>query len=242
MKAVWLIAQREFVRYFYGWSGYVILAAHLLLSGLLFNGYALGNQPKLSQQVLEDYLYFASGMAMMTGVLLALRLIAEERQANTLVLLRSAPVSERAVIWGKFLSAVGFLALTLIVSLYLPAMIFVNGKVSLMHIFVGHVGLLLLGAAAAAVGLLASAWSRSQLMAGVMGGAMVTLLLIAWMLGQISEPPLRSVLNQLALHNLHFRSFREGVLHVRDLVYYVGAIVLFLEAATQALASWRWRE
>lgn len=242
MISALIIAKREFIRYFSGWSGYVILSAHLLISGLLFNGYALGNRPKFSQQVLEDFFYFTSGITMITGVLLAMRLIAEERESNTLVLLRSAPISERSVIWGKFLSALLFLALTLAISLYLPALIFVNGKVSPMHVATGYLGLLLLGAACVAMGTLASAWSRNQLMAGVIGGAMVTLLLIAWMLGRISEAPMKTVLDQLALHNLHFRTFREGVLHLRDLAYYLGLIVLSLEGATRVLASWRWRE
>jgi ABC-2 type transport system permease protein len=242
MSAMWVIARREFLRYFQGWSGYILLAAYLLITGLLFNAYALGQRPKLSQQVLEDYLYMASGMAMVTGLLLALRLFAEERQGHTLVLLRTAPVSERSVVWGKYLSAVAFLAVTLVLSLYLPALIFVNGKVSLSHIAVGTLGLLLVGAAAAAIGLLASVWSRTQLMAGVLGGAMLTLLLIAWMLARISEPPLKAVLEQVALHNEHFRTFRAGILHVRDLVYYLGVIALFVEGAVQSLESWRWRE
>ena len=44
---------------------------------------------------------------------------------------RTAPVTERQVIWGKFLSATLFLALALALSLYMPALIFLHGKVSL---------------------------------------------------------------------------------------------------------------
>ena len=96
MTAVLLIARRELAAYFSNLSGYLILAGHLLLTGLLFNVYAVGNQPKFSQLVLEHFFYFASGMAMITAVLLAMRLIAEERQLNTLVLLRTAPITELA--------------------------------------------------------------------------------------------------------------------------------------------------
>ena len=108
MNAVLLIARRELAGYFSSLSGYVILAAHLLVSGLLFNVFAVGNQAKFSQDVLQSYFYFSSGMAMVTGILLAMRLVAEERQLHTLVLLRTAPVTEREIIWGKFLSALVF--------------------------------------------------------------------------------------------------------------------------------------
>ena len=242
MTPTLLIARRELRSYFATLGGYLILALHLLLSGLFFNAFALGNRAKDSTRVLEDFFFYASGMTMITGVVLAMRLLAEERQLQTLVMLRTAPVTEREIIWGKFLSALGFLALTLAASLYMPALIFVHGKVSLSHIATGYGGLFLLGAACIAIGLLGSAWSHSQLMAGVIGGVITTALLIAWMLGQITEEPLRSFFRMLALHNLHFRTFATGSLHVRDLIYYFSVILFFLEAAVSSLESWRWRE
>lgn len=242
LNAVWLIARRELASYFATLSGYLILAAHLLVSGLLFNVFAVGSQPRLSQEVLEQFFYFSSGMAMVSGILLAMRLVAEERQTQTLVLLRTAPVTERQVVWGKFLSALLFLALTLGVSLYMPALIFVHGKVSVAQIATGYLGLLLIGAACIAITLLASVWSSTQLIAGVIGGMGVALLVICWMLARVTEEPLKALFVNLALHNIHFRSFSTGILHLRDVAYYLGVIVLFLEAATRSLEAWRWRE
>jgi gliding motility-associated transport system permease protein len=242
LGTVWLIARRELAAYFASLSGYVIVAAYLLISGLLFNAFAVGNEPRLSQEVLEQFFYFSSGMAIVSGILLAMRLIAEERQTHTLVLLRTAPVSERQVVWGKFLSATIFLALTLLLSLYMPALIFLHGKVSLLQIATGYLGLLLIGASCISITLLASVWSPTQLIAGVLGGLMVALILICWLLGRVTEEPLKQFFVYVALHNVHFRTFSTGTLHLRDVVYYLGLIVFFLEAATRSLAAWRWRE
>ena len=154
-----LIARRELTGYFSTITGYLILSGHLLLTGLLFNVYAVGNQPKFSQLVLEHFFYFSSGMAMLTAVLLSIRLVAEERQMETLVLLSTSPITERQIIWGKYLSALAFFFLTLLVSIYMPALIFVHGKVSLLQIASGYLGLLLLGSACIAITLLASVWS-----------------------------------------------------------------------------------
>ncbi len=241
-KNVRLIARREFLSYFATFSGYAILAAHLLLSGLLFNLYALGNRAKFSQRVIEDFFYTASGMAMVTAILLAVRLIAEERQTQTLVLLRTSPVSEREIVWGKFFSALGFFTVTLAASSYLPALVLVHGKVSAAQILVGYLGLLLLGGACIAIALLASSWCSTQLMAGAAAAVMVTLLLVVWMAGRISEEPLKGLLNYLALHNLHFLPISRGLLNLRDVAYYVGVTVFFLECAVRSLDSWRWRE
>ena len=75
-RTVGLIARREVAAYFASLAGYVILAAHLLVSGLLFNVFAVGERARLSQEVLEQFFYFSSGMAMVTGILLAMRLVA----------------------------------------------------------------------------------------------------------------------------------------------------------------------
>lgn len=242
MRAVFLIARRELGDYFSTYSGYVILAAHLLVSGLMFNVFAVGNKAKFSQEVLEAFFYFSSGMAMITGILLAMRLVAEERQVQTLVLLRTSPISEREIVWGKFLSALAILALTLVVSLYMPALIFLRGKVSLLQILTGYGGLLLLGGACVSITLLASVWSPTQTIAGVMGGLMIAVLVIVWMLAKVSEEPLKEVFGYLALHNMHFQTFSTGTFHMRDVVYYLSLIVFGLEAAVRSLESWRWRE
>lgn len=242
MRNVLLIAQREFRGYFATFSGYAILAAHLLLSGLLFNIYAVGSRAKFSQRVIEDFFYTASGMAMVTAILLAVRLIAEERQTQSFVLLRTSPVSEREIVWGKFLSTLAFFAITLLLSVYLPALVFVHGKVSLAQIFAGYLGLFLLGAACIAIALLASAWSSTQLMAGAGAGVMVTLLLVAWMAARVSEEPLKGLLSYLALHNQHFVPISRGLLNLKDVAYYLAVTVFFLECAVRSLESWRWRE
>ncbi|MDH4249137.1 MAG: ABC transporter permease [Deltaproteobacteria bacterium] len=237
-----LIARRELSGYFSGLSGTIILATHLLINGLLFNIFAVGNEIRFSQQVLEEFFYYGSGVGMITAILLGVRLIAEERQLKTLVLLRTSPISERQLVWGKFASALAFFTLTLLLSLYMPALIFLNGKVSLGQIGAGYLGLWLLGGACIAITLLASVWSPSQLVAGVVAGLMVTLLLVSWKLAQVTEEPLKGIFYYSAIHNLHFRAFSRGLINLRDVVYYLAIVAFFLELAVSSMAAWRWRE
>ena len=236
-----LIARRELAGYFSSISGYIILAAHLLVTGLLFNVYAVGNNPRYSQEVLEAFFFFSSGVTMITAIVLSVRLIAEEKQLKTLVLLRTSPITERQLIWGKFLSAFAFFALTLLLSIYMPALISLNGKVSFSQIMAGYLGLLLLGGACISISLTASVWSNTQLIAGVVAGLLVTLLLVSWMLAKVTEEPLKTLFYYTALHNMHFRTFARGILNLRDVVYYLSLILLFLEISISSLGAWRWR-
>ena len=235
------IAQRELGSYFTTWLGYLVAAAALVTSGVLFNAFALGGHPKLSVEVLRDYFYYASGISMVAGLFIAMRLIAEERQTQTLPLLLSSPVTEREIVYGKFLSAVAFLACILAVSLYMPALIFVHGKVSLGHIAAGYTCLFLIGAAAIAITLFASALAPNQLLSGVLGTVFLVIMLVLWMLVDVTSSPFREVFGYMALHNKHFTPFARGVIHSQDVVYYLSVCFFFLECSVRTLEARRWR-
>lgn len=241
MKNIALIVRRELAAYLKSPMGYIIVAAVLCIDGLLFNVYALGGTPKLSSEVLELFFYFSSGTTMIASVFLSMRLIAEERQTGTLTLLFTSPIKDHEIVLGKFFSALLFFCLLTLLTLYMPFLIFVNGKVSLGHIFGGYLGLILLGSAAIAIGLFGSALGKSQIIAAVTSGGLVVALLLFWLLGQVTEPPIRDVASFMALHGKHFQPFQQGVLNSRDVFYYLSITYVFLLLTTHVLQARRWR-
>jgi ABC-2 type transport system permease protein len=241
MKAVLLLARRELAGFLNTWWGWAILAMVLLVDGLFFNAFALSNTPQYSADVLENFFYFASGSTLVAGVLLTMGLLAEERQVGTIVLLETAPVSEAQVIWGKFLGAFGFLALITVLTVYMPALVEVNGKVSWAQIGTGYLGLLSLGAATVAIGTFGSAISKNQLLAAMVGGVLVVLLLLGWLLGRITEPPISEILSYTALFDRHYQPFMRGRINTESLIYYGSLVYLFQLLSTRALQSRRWQ-
>lgn len=239
-KAI-LVAGRELGAFFSTWMGYIICAAALFIDGLLFNAYAVGAQPKFSAEVLQDFFYFASGIAVVAGVFLAMRLVAEEKQNGTIVLFYTSPITERQLIYGKFLSAVVFSLVIHALSLYMPALIFLHGKVSLGHLASGYLMLVLIGSASIAISLFASVISPNQLVAGVTGTLFTVTLLVLWMVSDIVAPPFKGIFSYLAIHNQHFSPFSQGIVHTRDLIYYVSVVVFFLECSVRAIEARRWR-
>jgi ABC-2 type transport system permease protein len=239
MEKIWHIASRELAAYFTTWMGYIIIALTLVIDGLLFNAFAMGNSAKLSSEVLESFFYYSSGMSMVAGILLAMRLMAEEKQNGTIVLLFSSPVTERQIIYGKFLSAFLFSMVLHAVSLYMPALIMVHGKISVGHVISGYLCLALLGGLTASMTLFVSTLAPNQLVAAVGGAFIVVVFLVLWMLAKVVDQPLKDIFAWLAIHNDHFTPFGSGVVNIKDLVFYFGMIIFFLESSTMALTGRR---
>lgn len=241
MNKSFLIIRRELAAYFSTWSGYIIIAAALLIDGLLFNAFALGSKEKFSAQVLADFFYFASGMSIVAGIFLAMRLIAEERSEGTIVLFYTSPITERQLIYGKFLSALAFGTILTLLSLYMPAMIFVNGKVSIGHIASGYLVLILLMAVSISMTLFASTLSPNQVTAAVLGAFICVTFLVLWMVSLVVEPPLKEIFSYLAIHNHHFTPFSQGIVHTKHVVFYVSMCLFFVECSVRALENRRWQ-
>ncbi len=239
MAKIWLIARRELSAYFTTWMGYIILFAALLIEGLLFNAFAIGDAPKFSSDVLKDFFYYSSGIGMVAAVLLSIRLLAEEKQSGTIVLFYTSPISERQLVLGKFLSAWLMYAILQILSIYLPSLIFLEGKVSLGHLFSGYLGLLLLGAGVISISLFASVIAPNQLMAGVLAAAITVIFLLLWLVSYKVDTPFREVFMYMSIHNERFRPFSVGVLHIKDCVYYLSLSWFFIEASIKSLETRR---
>ena len=240
MRNALLIAGRELRSYARSPIGWVVAAAMLLLDGLLFQVGAMGGQ-RLSAQVLADFFYYISGVTMIGAIALSMRLVAHEREKGTLVLVNTAPVRDGQIIFGKFLALFTFLVLVTLVTSYMPALIFVNGRVSVGHILVGYLGIVLLGASTVSIGLFASAFARTQVIAAVLGAALLGVMLLLWMAAKVSDPPVNNFLLSLAIHHERQKSFMTGVLKLENVVYYLAVTYFFLLAAIRTLEARRWR-
>ena len=240
MRNIFLIAGREMRSYVRSPLGPVIVAGALLINGIVFYYYGL-SQKLLSAEVLSEFFWAASGVTMISSIALSMRLIAEERQMHTFTLLNTAPVHDWEIVLGKYLSAFGMVAIIIVLTLYMPALIFVNGKVSIGHIVVGYAGLLLIGSATTAIGLFASSITRSQVVAVIVGAAILAALILLWMLASAIEPPLNAFFAALAFHHQNFMPFQKGVLELRGVAYYLGMTYFFLVSATKVLEARRWR-
>jgi len=240
MSRATLIAKREFYSYFRSPLASVIIAAALLIDGIYFYWKGLSERT-LSAVALAEFIWVAGGTAFLAGLVLAMRLIAEERQTGSFTLINTAPVHDWEIVAGKYGSAMSVVALKTLLTLYMPLLLFVNGKVSVGHIVVGYAGILLYGAAGTAIGLFGSAIAKSQVVAIIVSLAISGAMVMLWMIAKATDPPINTFLSGLALHHENFQPFQAGRLELSGVAYYLAVTWFFLTASTKVLEARRWR-
>jgi ABC-2 type transport system permease protein len=178
---------------------------------------------------------------MTAAIFLSMRLVAEERQNNTLVLLTSSPVYDREIILGKFISGFIFLAGIILLSGFMPLLVMVHGKLTVGQIAAGYLGILLYGAASMAIGTFASTLTKSQLLAVIISGSILVTLVLIWNMAKITERPFNDLFQSLAIFQRHQPPFHMGVIHLRDVVYYLALSYFALFASIRVLEARRWK-
>ncbi len=242
MRAISIIFRRELAAYLRSPVGWVIAALLLLVCGIMFQAQALGIGKRLSADVLRKFFEFSSGTTVVMAIALSIRLIAEERQTHTMILLNTSPIRDAEIIIGKFLAAFVFLSGIVLLSLYMPLLIQVNGKITTAQVAVGYLGLFLVGSASLAIGIFASSLARHQLVAAVLGGALVGIVHLLFELAKVLPAPLSTVFQDLGLWHAHFQtSFMQGVFSLKDVAYYMAVTYFFLLLSVKTMEAKRWQ-
>jgi ABC-2 type transport system permease protein len=236
MQNILAVAKREFTSYFNSPIAYIVATVYILLSGwLFFSDLFLNGQADMRQFFAMAPLLFAIVIPLLT-----MRLLAEERREGTLELLLTMPVTDWQVVLGKFLASVGLIAALLGLTLAFPLSVAALGPLDKGATFAGYVGLLLMGGAYAAIGLMASAFTKNQIIAVLVGFMISFALFLVGQLVQVLPPSLAPFCNAISI-STRFHNIARGVLDTRDLLYYASMIGACLLVAQTMLESRRWR-
>jgi len=171
---------------------------------------------------------------------ITMRLVSEERRSGTLELLMTHPVTDGAIVMGKFLGALSLYGVMLATTLVYPAFIRYFTPLEWGAVGALYLGMLLMGAAFLAVGLFMSSVTENQIIAAL--GTFMALLLL-WAIGWPAESAggaTGDVLRHLSVSE-HLDNFTKGVIETKDLVYFVNLTVAFLIFSLLSLQSRRWR-
>lgn len=236
MHAVWTIVKRELNSFFDSLIAYIMLVLFLGFSG--FFTWLLGSDIFLiGQASLESFFNVAYWTLFFFIPALTMRLLAEERKTGTIELLLTKAVTDWQVVTGKFLSTIVLVVIAL--AFTFPYVITLSnlGNIDLGQILCGYLGLLLMSAMYASIGLYASSITSNQIVA-FLTALLIGLFfhLIFGIIGQQFTNWIGQVFAALSL-NHHFESMSRGVIDTRDLIYFVSIIALGLFMAELSLAK-----
>ncbi|HRT28651.1 MAG TPA: ABC transporter permease subunit [Kiritimatiellia bacterium] len=235
MKTVKSIFHREFRAYFDSPVAYVFLVAFLVLVGFLTFGVTMFYERR--QANLMPFFFWHPWVYLLLVPAATMGLWAEERRTGTIELLLTLPITLAEALVGKFLAAWAFIGIALALTFPIVLTTVWLGDPDMGAIFCGYLGSLLLAGACVAIGVFASALSRSQVIGFVIALAICLLLLIIGF-----DPVINAVsgwgvpagiVNAVASCSLmqHFDAMRRGVIDFYDIGYYIGVMVFMLAAA-----------
>jgi ABC-2 type transport system permease protein len=255
MTAILAIARRELDGYFSTPLGWVALTGFVFITGFFFafflfqfNQYAVsaGYDPYGSGAVdLNEVLlpmFFGNWMVVLLLMCpaVSMRIFAEDRGQRSFELLLSSPVSSGAIVLGKFLGAMGFLAVTFASTLYQPAVLYWLGNPDPGVLTGSYLSMMLFAACCISVGMLASAFTRSQIIAFMVTFAALLVLFLLPGLAEGATAEWMQVLGEVGM-GAHIEDFGKGLVHTADLVYFATFVGACLFATQQKVESFRWQ-
>jgi gliding motility-associated transport system permease protein len=237
MRNTMAIAKREFASYINSPIPYILVTAYISIAGYLYFSqlFAMSRQADVRHFLELTPLLFCIIVPFVT-----MRLVAEERKEGTLELLLTMPITDWQVVIGKFMAAVGLMCVLLLLTLAFPLTVASLGPLDKGATVAGYLGCLLMAAAYVAIGVMASSFTRSQIVAALIAFFIGFGL---FLLGQITgmlPPMLATIAGALGISS-HFMNIARGVIDSRDVLYYLSIIYVCLLVAQTSLDSRRWR-
>ena len=249
MSIFWALLRRELASFFFSLTGYVIIAAITLLTGLSFVVliHNLGTDPSpmpVTEMFYRTYFFWL--IVLLASPVITMRVFALEKTTGTFETLMTTPVGDAQVVLAKFFGALIF---------YLVAWLPLLGCLFIVRHFTNQnaldggtvggmfLGIFLIGGLFISLGCFASSLSRSQMAAAaisfVLGVSLFALGFLAEAL-PASAHWQTQVISYFALFE-QMRDFARGVVDTRAVTFYASATFLFLFLTLRVVESRRWK-
>ena len=197
--------------------------------------------PGITEIVAVPLLGNAAMILLLVVPLITMRLISDERRNQTLPLLFAAPISMSAIVLGKFVGVMTFLLIMLMMILLMPLSLLLGSSLDFGVLAAGTLGLFLLLASFAALGLFMSSLTAQPTIAAVSTFGVLLLLWIVDWAGNNAGTDAGQGSNALAYLSMlrHYEALLKGVFNSADVIYYLLFITVFLVLSIRRLDAER---
>jgi ABC-2 type transport system permease protein len=233
MQGLGAVFKREFRGYFATPVAYVFICIFLFCTGI-FTFY-VGNFFARGQADLKAFFTFHPWLYLFLIPAISMRLWAEERKSGTIELLMSLPVSLGGVVVGKFLAAWLFTGVALVLTFPMWITVAYLGDPDHGVILAGYIGSFFMAGANLANGSCKSAITKNQVIAFVVSVMVCFLFTVSgapivldFFAGWAPQVLVEAIASFSFLR--HFNAITEGVIDLRDLVFFLSLILVWLYA------------
>jgi ABC-2 type transport system permease protein len=244
MRGLWTIYRRELAGLFVGPLAWILLCLALAMNGLAF----VSALEQFSGDISETMRFSMGGsfpfwfLMIVLPPLLTMRMISEESRSGMLEFLLTAPVSDGAVVLGKFLAATTTMAILWLAFLvYGLVLASVGGSPDWLPLVGGVAGSILTSCLFCAIGILCSALTSTPMLSlffGVVFNALFFSFPLA--IGFLESDTLNRIAKSVDVYSHFYRSFNIGVLDSAPLAFFVAWTALFLFLAIRRVEMRRW--
>jgi len=255
MRGIMAVFKKEIFITFSSPIFYAATFIFLVVSGYFFytnaiiytiRSFQAGQNPFLAERLnLSDFVVkpFFGDIAIVLLLmlpLLTMRSYAEEKKMGTIELLFTYPISDGAVLAGKFAASM-FTLLTMLVGTLLSLLLLETfAHLDWGLIASGYLGILLLGASFIALGIFTSSLTENQIIAAVLSFGVFLLFWVVGWAKSFAGPTLGAILEHISIV-VHLDSFVKGLVDSRDLVFYLVFIFFWLFVTLRFLNTRFWR-
>ena len=227
MKASWIIARKELRSFFDSLVAYILLIAFLGFSG--FFTWLWGSDIFYHKQASLDIFFSVALWSLFFFIpAITMRQFAEERKSGTIELLLTKSLTDRQLVFGKFLACLLLVVIALAFTLPYYISVARLGHIDHGSTITGYLGLILMSCGYIAIGLLASSLTNNQIVAFLM--ALLAGVVFQFILGSLGSGQsgwIGSLLTDMRVPH-HFESMSRGVIDTKDVIYFLSLTFLGL--------------
>ena len=236
MNKMTAIAKKELSAYFKSPIAYIILILTISIFNIFF--YMIIDQNK--EVALKDVFQVMEFMFIFLVPLLTMGIFAQEKASGTIEFLMTAPVTNTAIVMGKYFGALIFFSILIVMTFVYYGIVEYFGTPDRMTILTGYLGVWLEGAFFLAVGMLTSSWTRNQIVAAMTSYAILFFLYFSTSFLKYMTGPLEVMLRSLGTGG-HLENLAVGIITVSDIVYYLSGILVCLFLTRLSIENRLWK-
>ncbi len=231
------IYKKELKTYFSSLLGYLTIGFYLFLSILFFNGYFLGTRNT------NDFSGFFGDLntaLLFILPIICVRILAEDKKLSTYELLLTSPVTSTEIIIAKYLGALTFVSIGILLLLFYPLFISFFVYVDMRIVVSNILGMFFTAAFFLAIGMFASALTDSYVLSGIISFGVFILLFILSSLLKSIDSNWFSFLKEFSFL-VHYGAFSSGLIELKNIFYFIAGIIIWLFLAKSIIEVKIWK-